>query len=486
MQEHVRKRGWLWIFACLLILFAGIAIGSKTTEVQAASTYYNKLVWNDAHTERYYYNSSGQKVRSSWITVGRYRYYADSEGCLVLNDWIKSGSNYYYVNRNGAMYTDKHLKVDGKYYYFGSDGAMETGWVKDDGSWYYFASNGVRQKSWQTIDGRKYYFYSSGKMAVGWVKSGVGNYYYFEETETSRFKEGQMHTSWLEYNGRTYYMRPSTGRMVKDGTYSIGGKEYTFDEYGVLDGDGSVQDPESNPTREPGTAKTLKNFMLNALQPVGECLYVWGGGHSTSDATRKGVSSAWKSFYNSQSSSYNYGNVSDTSKGLDCSGYVGWSVYNVMNTSSGGTYLTGISNELGPMYAGKGWGSLISLSQLSRDDYTVQTGDIGGDVNHVWIILGQCEDKSAVILHCTPQAGVQIAGTPVPSTGNYGSQAVALAEKYMFRYPGYTKYDYHTSTSNYLRRGTYFRWDLNDGPLSDPDGYRNMTADEILRDLFGY
>src|SRR5699024_765497 len=124
---------------------------------------------------------------------------------------------------------------------------METGWVKDDGSWYYFASNGVRQKSWQTIDGRKYYFYSSGKMAVGWVKSGVGNYYYFEETETSRFKEGQMHTSWLEYNGRTYYMRPSTGRMVKDGTYSIGGKEYTFDEYGVLDGDGSVQDPESNP-----------------------------------------------------------------------------------------------------------------------------------------------------------------------------------------------------------------------------------------------
>ena len=89
MQEHVRKRGWPWIFASLLILFAGIAIGSKTTEVQAASTYYNKLVWNDAHTERYYYNSSGQTVRSSWITVGRYRYYADSEGCLVLNDWIK-------------------------------------------------------------------------------------------------------------------------------------------------------------------------------------------------------------------------------------------------------------------------------------------------------------------------------------------------------------------------------------------------------------
>lgn len=52
-------------------------------------------------------------------------------------------------------------------------------------------------------------------------------------------------------------------------------------------------------------------------------------------------------------------------------------------------------------------------------------GDIGYDDEHTWMILGQCKDKSAVILHSTPNAGVQISGTPTPD-GNYGSQAIAL------------------------------------------------------------
>ena len=48
-----------------------------------------------------------------------------------------------------------------------------------------------------------------------------------------------------------------------------------------------------------------------------------------SDATRKGVSSKWKQWYDNNSSSYNYRNYMDLSesteqKGLDCSGYVGW------------------------------------------------------------------------------------------------------------------------------------------------------------------
>ena len=89
--------------------------------------------------------------------------------------------------------------------------------------------------------------------------------------------------------------------------------------------------------------------------------------------------------------------------------------------------------------------------------------------------------KSAVIVHSTPNAGVQISGTPTPS-GSYSSQAITLAQKYMSRYAGYTKYDYHTSSGNYIRRGNYFRW--NRSTLSDPDGYLNMTADQILADLF--
>ena len=94
------------------------------------------------------------------------------------------------------------------------------------------------------------------------------------------------------------------------------------------------------------------------------------------------------------------------------------------------------------------------------------------------MVLGQCADKSVVILHCTPNAGVQISGTPTPD-GTYGSQAIKLAELYMAKYPGSSKYDYHESSGNYIRNGAYFRW--NRSTLSDPDGYLNKTANQIKR-----
>ena len=95
----------------------------------------------------------------------------------------------------------------------------------------------------------------------------------------------------------------------------------------------------------------------------------------------------------------------------------------------------------------------------------------------------QCPDKSAVIVHSTPQAGCQIAGTCTPD-GDYDSQAVALATKYMSRYAGYKKYEYHTTTGNFIRRGNYMRW--YPATLSDPDGFKSKTADQILKILFGF
>ena len=44
-------------------------------------------------------------------------------------------------------------------------------------------------------------------------------------------------------------------------------------------------------------------------------------------------------------------------------------------------------------------------------------------------------------------------------------------------------FNYHPSVGNYIRNGNYLRW--NGNTLSDPDGYYNMTADQILYDLFG-
>lgn len=83
------------------------------------------------------------------------------------------------------------------------------------------------------------------------------------------------------------------------------------------------------PGYQPGTSvqynklQTIKNFLANALLPVGKTLYVWGGGHNWSDATRRWHQSKWKQWYDSNSSSYNYRYYMDLSeateqKGLDC------------------------------------------------------------------------------------------------------------------------------------------------------------------------
>ena len=309
-------------------------------------------------------------------------------------------------------------------------------------------------KGFKKIGNNTYYFYSgSGVMATGWVEN------------TSK--------------GYKYYFNPSTGIMVT-GTVTIDGKKYTFNSSGILQ-------VNNNPNTTPSTGtRTIKNFLANALKPVGQTLYVWGGGHNDSDATRKGVSPKWKQWYDSNSSSYNYKYYMDLTeateqKGLDCSGYVGWSVYQIMQNKSGGVNYTTVSGSIGSLYSGRGMGTIVSQAQLASSGYKLYPGDIGYNGGHTWMVLGQCADKSVVILHCTPNAGVQISGTPTPS-GTYGSQAIALAETYMAKYPGVTKYDYHESSGNYIRNGAYFRWNRN--TLSDPEGYLNKTANQILADLF--
>ena len=294
----------------------------------------------------------------------------------------------------------------------------------------------------------------------------------------------------MTISGNKYYFDTATYIMVTGRTITVSGIEYTFNSSGVLTNtydpttgsDAFKNDPK--PIAQT-SAKTIKNHLAGAMKPVGQALYVWGGGWT--DSTRKGVSPTWQKWYTSQNSSYNYNNYRDLTtanriKGLDCSGFVGWTAYQVMHTTSGvGGGYTVVSGDIGGYYKRLGWGSILNQNYLSRKGWKMQPGDVGYDGGHTWIVVGQCSDKSAVIVHSTPQAGCQLAGTTTPD-GNYDSQAVALAKKYMSRYAGYSKYEYHPSCGNYIRRGNYLRW--NTKTLSDPDGFKNMTADQILKVLF--
>lgn len=236
------------------------------------------------------------------------------------------------------------------------------------------------------------------------------------------------------------------------------------------------------------TKFTLKKLLQTALKPVGSTMYVWGGGWNKADtgagktARTIGVSPKWKAFFKRQSSSYNYNTTKyQIENGLDCSGYIGWTVYNILNTKSGNEGYVMKASNMASNFAARGWGTYTYKTGVK--DY--RAGDIMSMPGHVWMVLGQCKDGSVVLLHSSPP-GVQISGT-VTRSGNKNSQAVALAKKYMKKYypEWYKKYPDCSKGSSYLTQASRMRWDLSrKSIMSDPDGYRKMSAEQILRDLF--
>lgn len=233
---------------------------------------------------------------------------------------------------------------------------------------------------------------------------------------------------------------------------------------------------------------TLKKFLLTALQPVGSTMYVWGGGWddadngSGCDATTIGVSPQWKRFFKQQNSSYNYRNTRfQIHNGLDCSGYVGWCIYNILEVEDGRPGYVMLAQNMAKNFASRGWGTYTSAGSVR--DY--RAGDIMSSSGHVWIVVGKCSDGSVVILHSSPP-GVQLMGTPTPG-GKQNSEAVTLASNYMQKYfpEWYKKFPDCSRGSSYLSSYNRMRWDLSGKIImSDPENYRNKSANRILRNLF--
>lgn len=497
----------LWSLLLMIMLFAaGFTCHATSKDVQAAT----KTGFRTVNGKTYYYDADGTRHKG-WLTLAGKKYYFNKNTGVQVKGWVTNskGQKRYFTSVKGAMVTGWLSNSKGQKRYFDpSTGYMKTKWLKLGRKTYYlYSKSGIVATGFlKDSKGNYRYFAKSGKMATGWVSNSKGEKRYFQTTNAistngimaTGFKtinnvtyyfyksSGKMATGWVqnEENGTKYYFDKSTGAMYT-GTHTINGVKYEFSSSGVCLGE-KKKDPST--TNNTGS-KTIKNYLAGALKPVGKALYVWGGGWN--DSTRKGLSSTMTDWYNkwlSNPSGYDYNNyrdlsVSNRAKGFDCSGFVGWSAYQVMQTKSGvGSGYTVVSGEIGSYYKSLGWGTVLNQAALSKAGWTLKPGDIGYNSGHTWIVIGQCSDKSVVIVHSTPQAGVQISGTTTP-TGNYSSQAVALAKKYMAMYSGYNKFNYHTSSGNYIRNGNYLRW--NSSTLSDPDGYLNKTADQILYDLFG-
>lgn len=235
---------------------------------------------------------------------------------------------------------------------------------------------------------------------------------------------------------------------------------------------------------------TIKNFLMTAKAPIGSTMYVWGGGWNKADtaagkeAKTTGLSAKWRSFAKNKKSNYNYRNYRyQIHNGLDCSGYVGWCVYNVRNTANGKKGYVYSASKQAKKFSEMGFGSYTPAASVR--DY--KAGDILSSSGHVWIAIGQCSDGSVVLMHASPP-GVQISGTATPG-GKKNSKAYKLAKKYMKKYykSWYKKYPDVSRGASYLSGYSRMRWDVESDKavLTDPDGYQDMSPEHVLEDLFG-
>ncbi len=233
----------------------------------------------------------------------------------------------------------------------------------------------------------------------------------------------------------------------------------------------------------PGEA-TLLNFLVTAKEPLGKTMYVWGGGWNEEDtaagieARSIGVSPRWEEFAAMQDMSYNYETTRyQIHDGLDCSGYVGWAVYNVFEHEDGQQGYVGKATGMAEDFAARGWGSYTPALEVT--DW--KPGDIMSMKGHVWISLGMCADGSVLLLHASPP-GVLLCGTRLANGEE--SLAVELAKQCMsICYPEwYAKYPDCARDYFYLTDSAQMRW--NRETLDDEEGVLDMDAEELSELLF--
>ena len=244
--------------------------------------------------------------------------------------------------------------------------------------------------------------------------------------------------------------------------------------------------------------RTLKNLLSAALCPVGRTLYVYGGGWNWQDdrascqAVSAGVPECWGRFFQSQGTDYTYRDDSHPGQswypcggvnryyyaGADCSGYLGWVVYQVMHSRSGGPgYVvpsTGMARHLAEHL---GLGTWCHRGKAGE----FRPGDIFSMSGHVWMCLGPCGDGSLVILHSTPslsRTGCPGGGVQLSGVGKRPDcQAAVLARRYMTAfYPDWTRR--YEPTWKPVKEYTAlagadtgrFSWYLGPNGLADPEG----------------
>lgn len=222
----------------------------------------------------------------------------------------------------------------------------------------------------------------------------------------------------------------------------------------------ALQEPSEEQIPEP--QPTLTQFLKTALIPKDQVLYVWGGGWNEEDTggnqetNSMGMSPSWASFFQENVAGYYFRDHAwQIHDGLDCSGYVGWTLFNTLNEKR--DYVTNSWN-CDEMLESLGLGWRKDASEVSE----ILPGDIMTSDRHIYIALGQYADGSVLLMHSSPP-GVRLSGTAgmayETALGYQNNPWDPLAD------PSYLDYD-------------QFRF--YDGALPDPDHLREMNPDGVL------
>ncbi|MDO4804726.1 MAG: hypothetical protein Q4A32_07890 [Lachnospiraceae bacterium] len=311
--------------------------------------------------------------------------------------------------------------------------------------------------------------------------------------------------------------------ILKEGySYTVTIEDETVTAAEEIGEDKTVYTPTVTGT--PGE-RTLLNFLKTALMPAGTTLYIYGGGWDWQDegtaiqARTLGVSNDWVSFFSEHDENYTYKEPDgDESKadptqsyypyggyneyyyaGLDCSGYLGWALYNTFETESGQAGYVGGSTKFAKRLSEKGFGEWTQDIKApdGKNGYEMKPGDIMSINGHVWISLGTCKDGSVVIMHSTPsrsRSGQPGGGVQISAIGaDINCEAYGLADQYMSEYypEWYKRYPiYLCDPDTYFafegEDAGRFTWDADEenSRIKDPDGLQNMTPEIVLDLLF--
>ena len=157
--------------------------------------------------------------------------------------------------------------------------------------------------------------------------------------------------------------------------------------------------------------------------------------------------------------------------GLDCSGFVGWVLYNTFEVMEGKTGYVTTSTDMAKALAQRGWGKLL------KNPREFLPGDIVSMEGHVWICIGTCADGSVLLVHSSPP-GVSVCGTPSKSTTE--SIAIQLATEYMTKHhPEWQeKYLNRRVELSYLENVVLFRW--SEAVMEDAEEIQGKSAEEIM------